>query len=102
MNLETKLTLDFLAESKNATYQRRYEVVNRFIQTYGIIPSFDRIIKNLPKTEEIVRNICVPDDLAEQIDKYEILLELDPTNHETINELDKLYDINYRQSKSIK
>lgn len=102
MNLETKLTLDLLAESKQASYQKRYEVVNRFIETYGIIPSFNRIIKNLPKSEEIIRNVCVPEDLAVQIEKYEKLLELDPTNPGTINELDKLYDINYRQTKSTK
>lgn len=100
MKIEEKLTLDILSESKNDKYQRRYNAVIRFIETFGFIPSIERMLRDLPKSEKITRNVSVPENLYADIEVYEKLLAENPGDIKVINALDKLYDSAYRQTNN--
>lgn len=96
MEIETRLALDVLSESKNIEHQRRYSAVIRYINAYGLIPSLVQILRFQPKKDKIIDQISVPADLKEKINNLEIQLELSPNNPEIISELDELYDKAYR------
>lgn len=99
MNTESRLALEILSDSKIKSYQRRYNAVVRFIDTYGVIPSFERIIEGLPKSESIKRNTLVADGLSDAVDEYENILVHNPANQDAISKLDELYDADYRSNR---
>lgn len=96
MEYESKLALQYLAESRSSTNQRRHQVVTRFIKVYGIMPSLDRIVLDLPDEEKILGNILLPPEINLEINQLEQELQNDSQNPDIINKLDNLYDYAYR------
>lgn len=96
LQLEERLALDILSESKDKNYLRRFEVVKRFIAVYGVLPKLDQIVRNLPKKDKIINHVKVNESLRDEINHYEKLLHSNPGTPELISKLDSLYDIEYR------
>ena len=96
MNNESRLAMEYLGESRSDASQRRYEVVSRFIIIYGIIPSLDRIVRDLPDKDKILDNIMLPPEIITEVNKLERGLQDDLQNPDIINKLDNLYEYAYR------
>lgn len=96
MENESWLALEYLSESRSNANQRRYSAVTRFIKIYGIVPSLDRIVQDLPEREKIINNVMLPIEIQSEINQLEIKLKGDNQNPDIINRLDNLYDYAYR------
>lgn len=96
LQLEERLALDILSESKDKNYLRRFEVVKRFIAVYGVLPKLDQMVRDLPKKDKIISHVKVNDSLRDEITHYETLLLNHPGEPELISKLDSLYDLEYR------
>jgi len=96
LQLEERLALDLLSESKDKNHLRRFEVVKRFVAVYGVLPKLDQIIRDLPRQDKIISHVKINENLKEDIVHYETLLQNNPTNAELIGILDNLYDLEYR------
>lgn len=92
INIESRLVLEILSESKNTQHHRRYVAVQRYIKTYGILPRFDQIIRELPKQNYFIQHVVVPSSFTDEIAYYEELLVKSPDNVEIVAALDRLYD----------
>jgi hypothetical protein len=96
MEIESRLALEILAESKLIKHQRRYNAVMRYIDAYGIIPNVVQIVRYQPKSEYIIRQVSVPKGIGEKINELEIQLATSQNDQVILDELDSLYDQAYR------
>ncbi len=96
MNIESRLALDLLSESKNSEHQRRYVAVQRYIKAFGLIPHYTQILRELPKGNHLHKQITIQGANSNVISELEDKLLQEPNNPEIVNALDKLYDEAYR------
>ena len=100
MSIESRLALEILAESNISKHQRRYDVVQRYIKVFGILPHYLQIVRDLPKENYLIEQVTLPVDMQDELADLENSLTLNTDDTTPLHLLDKIYDEAYRLTNS--